>query len=98
MKTRVALYMKVTDGTCHCVYVYDKNMCATGVASACPTRVTFTVSWYVPYDDLEVTLVDEQSDELSSIVSKIDETSADELEKIFKEADGCSVGDFGHAV
>ena len=44
-------------------------------------------------DDLEVTLDDEQSDELSSIMSQIEETSADELDKIFKEADGCSAGD-----
>lgn len=26
-------------------------------------------------------------------MSNIEETSADELDKIFKEADGCSVGD-----
>ena len=49
-------------------------------------------------DDLEVTLDDEQSGELSSIISKIEETSADELDKIFKEADGCSVGDSIRAV
>ena len=49
-------------------------------------------------DDLEVTLDDEQSDELSSIMSNIEETSADELDKIFKEADGCSAGDSIRAV
>ena len=31
-------------------------------------------------------------------MSKIEETSADEMDKIFKEADGCSVGDSIHAV
>ena len=45
------------------------------------------------YDDLDVTLDDEQSDELSSIMSKIEESSPDELSKIFEEADGCSAGD-----
>ena len=45
------------------------------------------------YDDLDVTLDDEQSDELSSIMSKIEESSVDELSKIFEEADGYSVGD-----
>ena len=35
-------------------------------------------------DDLEVTVDYQQSDELSSIMSKIEEISADELDKIFK--------------
>ena len=50
------------------------------------------------YDDLEVTLDDEQSDEPSSIISKIEKTNSDELEKIFKETDGCSVGGSIHAI
>jgi len=43
-------------------------------------------------------LDDEQSDELSNIMSKIEETSADELQKVFQEADSVSVGDSVHAV
>ena len=50
------------------------------------------------YDDLDVTLDGEQSDELSSIMSKIKESSVDELSKIFEEADGYSVGDSVRAV
>ena len=40
---------------------------------------------------------DEQSDKLSSIMSKIEETSANKLNKICK-ADGCLVGDSVHGV
>ena len=43
--------------------------------------------------ELEVTLDDEQSDELTNIMNKIEEANEDELEKIFNEADEHSVGE-----
>jgi len=43
--------------------------------------------------ELEVTLDDQQPDELTSIVNRIEEINADELEKIFNEADKHLVGD-----
>jgi len=43
--------------------------------------------------ELEVTLDDEQSDELTNIMNRIEEGSTDELEKIFNEADEHLVGE-----
>ena len=43
--------------------------------------------------DTELLLDDEQSNELSEIMSQIEETNVDELQKAFKEADSFSVGD-----
>jgi len=43
--------------------------------------------------DTDLLLDDEQSDELSDVISRIEEAGADELEKVFKEADSLSVGD-----
>ena len=45
------------------------------------------------YTELEVTLDDEQSNELTNVVNRIEEANADELEKIFNEADKHLVGD-----
>jgi len=43
--------------------------------------------------ELKVTLDDEQSDELTNIMNRIEEANEDELEKIFNEADEHSVGE-----
>ena len=42
------------------------------------------------YESLEVTLDDDQSDELSSVIDKIKEKHQDELDKVFREADARS--------
>ena len=39
------------------------------------------------YESLEVTLDDDQSDELSSVIDKIEEQHQDELDKVIREAD-----------
>ena len=43
--------------------------------------------------DTELLLDDEQSNELSEIMSQIEEANVDELQKAFKETDSFSVGD-----
>ena len=43
--------------------------------------------------DTELSLDDEQSDEFSDVISRIEEAGTDELEEVFKEADSLSVGD-----
>lgn len=47
------------------------------------------------YENLEVTLDDDQSDELSSVIDKIEEQHQNELDKVFQEADARSkcIGD-----
>ena len=47
--------------------------------------------------DTKLLLDDEQSNELSEVMSHIEKANADELQKVFKEADSFSVGDSIHA-
>jgi len=44
------------------------------------------------YEKTEVTLADEQHEEMSTIVNQIEERGKDELEKIFAEGDTHGVG------
>ena len=44
------------------------------------------------YQSTEVTLSEEQHEEMSAVVSRIDEVGKDELEKVFAEGDAHGVG------
>ena len=46
VKMHVALYTKVIDGVCHCMYM-TKHACATCMASAVPRVAHFSCSWCV---------------------------------------------------
>ena len=45
------------------------------------------------YCDLNISLEEDQSDEIGNIVQKLEEVAKPELEKVFEEADGENVGE-----
>jgi len=45
------------------------------------------------YEKTEVTLADEQHDDMCNVMNKIEEVSRDDLEKVFAEGDEHGVGD-----